>query len=754
MATHSTDEQQQLVDTPQVKSKIPLAQIVREKNLAKRLSEHERGAFGSWVVGNYRRDLATRAEWEQRNQDGMKLALQVTEVKSFPWTNASNVKFPLVTIAALQFLARISILTKGRRIVKVEAIGKDPDGSKSQQCSRVSEHMSMQLTDDDVAWMDEDEKAKFAASIVGSAIKKSYFDPVAGVNISEYVPAQDFVVDYHCKHVETAPRATHLLSMSMNRVQERVRQGLFLEMAAQEPAGTAAVGPNLLQETADETAGTRDQMPSDQFPVLEQHCWFDFDHDGYAEPYIMWVRLDTAELLRIKPRFMDAGDVHRVNDLAMRQADNLAKQTEDLKVRSQYEKMAKSLETAGDNHVIRIDPEQYFTKYTFVPSPDGGWYGLGLGALLGPVNESVNTLINQLIDSGTMSNTAGGFLGRGVKLKGGKSTFDPFEWKAVDSTGDDLRKGIVPLPVKEPSAVLFQLLGMLTTYGEKIGSATDIMTGVSPGQNTPAETSRNTVEQGMMLFSGIYARMYRSFREELKKLYELNRLFLHASPFYKDLTEGANAILAPGDYTSNRFRIFPVADPSAVSGQQRKDKASKLVEFAMSPLGAKLDKDVIARKWLEANEYDDIELIFPDPKGPHAVQPPPNPKVALEQAKLDQQKQEHQDNMQLAIAEMKSQLQINDAKVQELEAKATMELANASGVETGHQIAMIEAQVGVERQKSDALRSALDVMLKAHEGRMAHGREMTKIAHDHAQAQQQQAAAAKPAATGGNNGNN
>src|SRR5258706_9432508 len=150
------------------------------------------------------------------------------------------------------------------------------------------------------------------------------------------------------------------------------------------------------------------------------------------------------------------------------------------------------LAAAPNNHIIRIDPVHYFTKYTFIPSPDGGFYGLGFGALLGPLNQSVDTLVNQLVDAGTMSNSGGGFLARGVKIKGGKSSFDPFEWKPVDSTGDDLRKNIFPLPIREPSNVLFQLLGMLVGYAEKISGATDIMTGVSPGQNTPAETSRNT----------------------------------------------------------------------------------------------------------------------------------------------------------------------------------------------------------------------------------------------------------------------
>jgi chaperonin GroES len=691
-----------------------LKDIIRSPNLAEKLGKHELDELGRWVVENYKRDLYSRSEWEQRNEKGIKLALQVVEQKAFPWTNCSNVKFPLLTIAALQFLARISILTKGRKPVKFEAIGADPEGKKGQQAARLSTHMSMQLTDDDKNWVDDDEKTKLATSIVGSGFKKTHYDSVQGVNISEYVPAMNFVVDYYCKHLDTATRMTHLLSMSENKIQERVRRGLFLEMhndSMQHVTDTT----NLLKIAADEAEGIKRPAEAEEYEILEQHCWKDFDGDGYAEPYIMYVRRDTGQVLRIVARFFDEGDVHRVMDGAVRELENQIRETEDMKERSRLEKMVQRLENADDNHVVRIDAHKYFTKYTFIPSPDGGFYGLGFGSLLGPMNASVDTLVNQLIDAGTMSNSGGGFLGRGVKLKGGKTSFDPFEWKPVDSTGDDLRKNIFPLPVREPSAVLFNLLGMLIQYGEKISGATDIMTGVNPGQNTPAETSRNTVEQGMMLFSGIYARMYRSFRDELSKMYELNRLHLRDSPRFWELTKGPNALIAADDYTTNRFNIFPAADASSVSASQRKAKADQLVAFASSPLGAMLDKAVITRAWLEAHEYDNIEQIFPDPKGQNAVQPPANPKIELEKAKLQQSQQQHQDNMQLAVAQLQSEAGLSQAKIVELQAKATKEMSEAQGVDTGHQIAMIEAQIGAAKAKQEGILGALQSLQKTHE---------------------------------------
>ncbi|MBU6264864.1 MAG: hypothetical protein KGM14_01550 [Actinomycetales bacterium] len=694
--------------------KLQLDKIVESPNVAEHLTQTQLDALGKEVVDNYVKDRGTRSQWEQRSAEAIKLALQVKEHKNFPWENCSNVKFPLVTIAALQFLARISLMTKGRKLVKVDITGKDPEGKKAARAKRISDHMSLQLLESPVNWVDNDEQTKLATAIVGSGFKKSYNDRISGDNISEYVPSSNIVLDYFTKDVARANRITHVLYMDDNAIQERVRSKLFMEML--EGSSTGTMEANILQQTSDEVQGINRPAEGTQYEILEQHCWLDLDGDDYAEPYVVSVRRDTGQVLRIVARFFDEGDVHRVNDPKVRQLESAlddvkVKTPDDLDAQSRLEKQIKALEDARDNHIIRIDPMLYFTRYIFIPSPDGGVYGLGLGSLLGPVNESVDTLINQMVDAGTMSNTAGGFLGRGIKMKGGATSFAPFEWKTVDSAGDDMRKNLFPLPVREPSAVLFQLLGLLITYGEKISGATDIMTGVSPGQNTPAETSRNTVEQGMMLFSGIYARMYRAFRDEINKLYTLNRLYIESSPKFKEISSGEDAIIAPDDYRARGMRVFPAASPEAVSATQRKQKAAELLAIANQQPG--FDKYLVTLGWLEASDYDDIDKIYPDPKGPNAIAPPQNPKVALEQAKLQQQAKEHQDSMQLAIVELQADIQVNEAKILELQAKATKALAEADGVKTGHQLALINAAIGAAHARQKGLIEALSLMQKA-----------------------------------------
>ncbi len=733
-----------------VQEKLPkfqLSTLVSSPNIAEDLPKEVCDAIGIAVVRGYDIDLATRTVWEQRNELGMKLALQVIEEKSFPWVNCSNVKFPLITVAALQFLARIAIMTKGKQLVKLDVLGQDPMGHRQLQAERISNHISLQFTEQDVNWLSDDEKCKFACSIIGTSFKKTYFDSVEGVNISEYVPAQNFVVDYFCKDLQKAHRVTHLIPMDENDIQERIRRGVFLKQAHENAAPPAMGVDGITKQLEDEASGLQKPVDDGSMPyeMLEQYTWLDLDGDGYAEPYIITVRRDTKQLFRIVARYFDSGDVIRNNDAQVRLVEQQLQGIEDelkkaelkqkaattpaegtppvesasdipslMARKSAAEKRIHSLESASNNHIIRIIPERYFTKYTFIPSPDGSFYDYGLGALLGPSNAAVNTTLNQLIDAGTMSNLGGGFLGRGVKMKGGTSAFAPGEWKPVDSTGADLKNNIVPLPAKEPSTVLFQLLGLLISYAEKISGSTDIMTGVSPGQNTPAETSRNTIEQGMMLFSGIYTRMYRAFREEIRSMYRLNRLYFHQSPFFMPLTSSEAAIVAADDYDNQNFLVLPAASPEAISATQRRAKAQNTLQLAMASPG--MNVYLAKKKFLEAWEEEDIDRLLPDPEGKSALPPPPN----LKMLELQQKQKEHETGVQLQIIELKQAALVNQARIMEWEAKAKKELAEAEGVQTGHDIAMLNAQIGAAKAEQEGVLKSLELLQKAHahEGQM------------------------------------
>ena len=663
-----------------------IKKLIKSSNLVEDLEDEELvSSIGRQVVEEYKKDLESRSDWEERMANALELALQVQEEKSFPWPGASNVKFPLITIAALQYHARAyPSLINGTDVVKSRVIGTDPDGQKRARAERISMHMSYQILEEDENWEEQMDRTLITQPIIGCAFKKSYFDPNKGHNISEHILAKNLVVPYFAKSLETASRITHVLEFSKNDIQSRINRGIFSDLELTSPK--SLLHKDEFQEAHDNAHGLKEPgdtvnlvESNDQvFTFLEQHRYLDLDEDGYLEPYIVTVREDTEQVYRIVARYFE---------------DSITKNKK------------------GD--ILNIEPIHHFTKYPFIPSPDGGFYDLGFGVLLGPLNESINTLLNQLIDAGTMSTTAGGFLGRGVKIRGGDSSFKPMEWKRIDSTGDDLRKNIFPLPVREPSQVLFTLLELLINYGERIAGATDVMVGINPGQNTPAETSRNAVEQGMKVFNGIFKRTYRSLKEEFRKLYKLNQLFLPENTSFMDLNKGSQVGISYKDYLESSKTVRPAADPEMISDSQRINQANSLLGISKAIPGFNLYE--VGKRYLEAHKIRDIQVLFPDPKGPNAVPPPQNPKVQIEQMKTQVKMQEMQMQVKQAQMELMNEVELTQAKIMKLRAEAIKALADAQGVESGHQIALIEAQIGAAKAHQDGLLKQIQIMQKAME---------------------------------------
>ena len=649
-----------------------IEELLRSPNIADMMDDEELSSLGFTLMNDINLDLNSRIEWEERNEKANKLALQVVERKTFPWPGASNVKFPLITIAAMQYHSRAyPALISNNEVVKCKVYGKDDDGEMHKRADRVSRHMTYQLMEEDEGWEENTDKTLLVQAISGTAIKKSYFDPVKGHNVCELVLPNDFVVNYYTKSISESPRVSHRILLSSNDLHERQVRGLFLKIDDQPPPTNPT--QSMLTNAREDAQGVRMPTgdPDTPYEFFETHFWHDFDEDGYKEPYIAYIRRDTGKIYRIVARYFE---------------DSI-----------EY----------YNGEIIRIKPEQYFTKYGFVPSPDGGFYDLGFGVLLGPTNDSVNTIVNQLIDAGTMSVTGGGFLGRGVKIKGGDYTFKPHEWKRVDSTGDDLRANIFPLPIREPNAVSFQLLQLLINYGERIAGATDIMTGVSPGQNTPAETSRNTMEQGMKVFNGIYKRTWRAMKEEFQKLYRLNQLYLPSEPVEFEYNNELSFVL-PDDYSMDMKLVKPAADPNVVSDSQRQMQAQAVLQLATSTGGFNMYE--VQKRYLDSLKVYAIDQILPDPKGPNAIKPGPSEKMQIEKMKNDERQMNHQMKFKLGMAKLMSEVELTQAKITELQAKAVLELEQADGVKSGHAIAMIEAQIGAKRAHVDGILKAVEMM--------------------------------------------
>jgi chaperonin GroES len=552
--------------------------------------------------------------------------------------------------------------------------------------------MSFQLLEQMEDWEEEMDRLLFALPIVGCMFKKTYFDSVKGRNVSEVVYPKEVVVNYWAKTVEDAERITHCLHMSDNDIYERVEGGVYLDQEIDKD--NSLFEDN--EKVTDEVTGVQKPESDDStlpYFILESHCYLDLDGDGYQEPYVVTIDGATKKVLRIVPRFTE-GDI--------------------------------TYSTQGK--LIRISPISFFTKFSFVPSPDGGFYDIGFGVLLGPINETINTVVNQLLDAGTLSNMQSGFISRGIRIKGGDKSFTPGEWKYVNTVGDDLRKGLVPLPVREPSQVLFSLLNMMIESGEKLSSVTDMMQGNIPGQNTKATVAMAALEQGMKVFSSIHKRAHRSLSKEYKKLYKLNSLYLENEEYFTILDAGQEkgGVVVATDYNIGDVDVVPTSDPNVATEQQRLAKVQALMELLQ--LGT-INPQVFTKRFLEATEQPNIEELMQMPE------PQPNPEVEFEKMKF-------QDESDRAWEEL-------DIRRTTAESGALKSIAEAEAAEEGDQLAEYQ-QVMKGMQDDDLAGMKLQQLQQAHEQKMQQQEQQNQMKMRQAEQQNQMKLRQQAQGAGGN----
>lgn len=640
-------------------------------NIASDLKKEQLITIGKDCKKGYDSDLASRANWEKNLEDWTKLAIQVQEDKTFPWPNASNIKFPLLSTAAMQFSARAypTLIPSDNRPVKCRVVGKDPQGAKASRAFRVAEHMSYQLTEEMPYWEEDMDRLLIILSIAGTCFKKTYYDSLNEVNESCLVLPKDLVVNYWTRYLEQADRISHKIWLTKNKIKERVNAEIFLDVDLGEPKGDETV----LDSTTNRTLTVGDEDFTTPYLLIEQHTWLDLDDDGYAEPYIVTFDYHSEKVLRITARFEEEG-----------------------------------IKTDDEGNLIKIEPVQYFTKYGFLPNPDGGFYDLGFGALLGPLNESANTVVNQLVDAGSLANLQVGFIAKGMRLKLGESRFQPGEWKSVNATGDDLRKGIFPLPTRDPSNVLFQLLQLLITSTKELASVAEIFVGKMPGQNTPASTTMASIEQGMKVFTAIFKRVYRSFTKELRKIYHLNKLYVDPQKYMDVIDDPA----AAQDYAGSENDIIPAADPQAISDTVKQMKAEALMQLMQ--LGT-LNGMEVTKRVLEAQGQPDIDnLINKEP-------PPPPPEAQKMQMEMQMKQQEGQMRAQEMQQKLQVEQQMASMKLQAEQAKLEIE----------------KLRFELEKQKAqfEMKRLGMEMNMEQHSMQMQHQSDMESMQMDRAKAQ-------------------
>jgi hypothetical protein len=350
----------------------------------------------------------------------------------------------------------------------------------------------------------------------------------------------------------------------MNDIKERERAGLWLQRS-------------YVTEEDD------DSIEDDEQVFIQQCRYLDLDGDDYEEPYVVTVHRDSKEVVRIVALY--------------------------------DETTVKANMDTGE--ITKIEPLQMYTDYHFIPAFDGGFYSTGFGSYLYPMNQSIDTIINQLIDAGTLNNLQSGFIGKGLRTKAGSTPMQPGEWRPVDSKGGNMRDNIIPLPTKEPSMVLYQVLVFLIDTGKQMSSITDVMAGVPQGQNTPVGTTMAMIEQGMKVIDAVYKRIYLALKKEYKMLYKINQENFQDTN-YQGILDDEQA--TQSDYESNDFDVIPVGDSRISSQIMRTMKAQAARDVAMSTPGANVTE--ASRLLLESMDVpeEQINLVLPKAGSPEQMQ--------------------------------------------------------------------------------------------------------------------------------------
>ncbi len=533
--------------------------------------------IGQVVVSEYETDKASRSEWEENTEKALKLFTNFMGVKNFPWTNASNVNLPMMAIAILQFQARAyDAIIPTREIVKVF----DPGGDDLERADRVDKYMNYQLL-----YKMENFEAHFDKTLIqlpleGSVFKKTYRDFVKKQNVSEYISAMDFVMNYGARSLEDATRQTHIIRLTKNDIRKRVNAGVFIQEAWDLKVGSMEEKSSV-REMADKSEGIEEAGNEYNRPrvMLEQHRDWDLDGDGVEEPYVITVDKEKNLVLRIVDRTYTDSEGKKLVD-------------------------------------------EYFTEYTFFPNPEGS-YGLGFGTLLRGLNESANSIVNEVIDAGMLANLQGGFFLRKSGLKAQDLKFERGQYKAVDAWVDDIRKALFTFDFKGPNQTLYATLGLLYEYSKLVSSISETMTGQMPASDTPATTVLALIEEGRKVFSTIHKRIHRSFKKELKKLYRLNSRFLDDSEYFRvlgknNLPEGDRLKIGRTDFIDT-YDIVPVSDPTITSRAEKIAKQQQVVQdIRTNPLTANNPEAnfIATKRYYEILEVQDIDALLKPPVPP------------------------------------------------------------------------------------------------------------------------------------------
>jgi len=545
-------------------------------NLADLMEEEDLEDIAQTVMDNFTSDKDSREEWEQTFERGFDLLGLKLEETTEPFDGACTATHPLIIENAVKFQSKASQeLFPSKGPVKTQMVG-SPTPEKEKQAQRVKDFMNYQITEEMPEYFDEFEKMLFHLPLIGTAVKKVYYDETLGRPISEFIPIDQFHVSNLVSDLRRADRYSHIIYRSENDLRKDMDAGMYSEIDLGDPEQTDRGN---ITSKAEQIMGLSayDENPYDpSYVLIEQHLYLDLPEPfnsptGVAYPYIVTIDKSSKKVLSIRRNWND-----------------------------------------GDPRFVK---REHFVSYKFVPG--FGFYGLGLIHFLGNLTMSATAAMRALIDAGQFSNLPGGFKARGVRVVGDNSPIMPGEFRDVESTGLDLGKSIVPLPYKEPSQTLYQMLGFVATAGQKFADTTDQV--VSDATNYgPVGTTLALLEASGKFFSAIHKRLHRSQRDEFKILARINNEFLPTAYPYDIIGQSAEIFKQDFD---GRIDVLPVSDPNIPSNSHRLAQAQLMLQLASQSPPGTFNMPEVNKAVLAAANVDSPERFMNAPQ--QAVQQDP-----------------------------------------------------------------------------------------------------------------------------------
>jgi hypothetical protein len=532
-----------------------------EENLADELDAKELLSIADEVLENIRIDMDSRKDWERTYADGIRLLGLKMEERTEPWDGACGVYHPILSEAVVKFQSETSLATfPPSGPVKTQIVGK-MTREKQDAASRVQEDMNYQLTEEMPEYRSEHERLLWSLPITGSAFKKVYFDPSLNRQVAMFVPAEDIIVPYGASDLHSSPRITHRLRKTENEIRKLMAQGFYKDVDLPDPQ---EVRTEIERRQNEETGISA--IKDDRYTIYECHCEYDLPgyedkKDGHttqiALPYVITM-LSTGEILAVRRNYLE---------------DDAFKRR-----------------------------RMHFVHYIYIPGY--GFYGFGLIHLVGGFAESATSILRQLVDAGTLSNLPGGFKSKDLRVKGDDTPIAPGEWRDVDVTGLSLKDSIIPLPYKEPSGTLYQLLNTIVEEGRRFASIADLKIADMSGQ-TPVGTTLAILERTLKVQSAVHARVHVAMRHEFKLLAKIIRDY--TPPVYKYTVEGTR-FAKMDDY--DLVDVIPVSDPNATTMAQRVIQYQAALQLAQGAPDI-YNIPLLHRQMLEVLGIKDVDKIVP-----------------------------------------------------------------------------------------------------------------------------------------------